>query len=110
MTIGGRSAKLSAGGAVSLALRCPASEPGGCSGRVALEAAVKVGDAKRKVKLGTGSFKIGGGKNAAVKLRLSKKHRLLVKKLRKVRVIVFINARDQFGNAKTSVKNLTLKA
>jgi hypothetical protein len=110
MTIGGKSLKVSSSGSLSLSLACPASEPGGCSGSVALESSVKVGKAKRKLKLGTGSFKIGGGKNAAVKLRLSKKNRLVVKKLRKIRVQVIVKARDQVGNAKTSVTYLILKA
>jgi VCBS repeat protein len=109
MTVIGKALKLKTNGAVSLALTCPASEPGGCAGRVSIDTVVQVRAGKRKVKLGTGSFRIAGGKSGAVKLRLSSKNRALVKRLRRVRVLVTIDARDQVGNARTSRQSLTLK-
>ena len=108
MTVAGKTLKLKSG-AVSLALSCPGSEPGGCSGSVAIETVVQARAGKRKVKLGKAQFRIAGGKNGAVKLRLSKRNRALVKRLRKVRVLARINARDQVGNAKTTTVSLTLK-
>ena len=110
MAVAGRTARLKSSGAVSLPVSCPASEPGGCAGSLSLETSVQVRAGKRKVKLGKSAFRIGGGRNAPVKLRLSRKNRDLVKRLRKVRVLVVINARDQAGNAKTSKQTLTIKA
>jgi hypothetical protein len=110
MTVNGRSVKLKANGSLSLSVSCPASEPGGCLGSLSLETVLQVRAGKKKVKLGKGSFRVAGGKSAAVKLRLSKKNRSLVKKLRKIKVLVIIDARDQVGNAKTSSKKLVLKA
>jgi hypothetical protein len=98
-----------ANGSVSLSLACPASEPGGCLGRLSLETIGGV-RAGKKVKLGKSSFRIAGGKSGSVRLRLSKKNRSLVKKLGKVRVIAIVAARDQVGNAATTRKKLTLKA
>jgi hypothetical protein len=110
MTVTGTSAKLKANGSLSLSVSCPASEPGGCLGSLSVETVAQVRAGKKKVKLGKSSFRIAGGKSAAVKLRLAKKNRSLVKKLRKVKVLVIIEARDQVGNPKTSSKKLLLKA
>jgi hypothetical protein len=110
MAITGKALKLKANGSLALSLSCPASEPGGCMGSLAIEAAVQVKADKRKIKLGKGSFRIAGGRSGAVKLRLSRKNRALVRKLRKVRVLVVVYARDQVGNSTTSRKNLVLKA
>jgi hypothetical protein len=110
MGVADKTVKLKRNGSVSLSVSCPASEPGGCSGSISLETAAQVRAVKRKVKLGRSSFRIGGGKSGSVELRLSKKNRKIVKKLRKVRVLVVINARDQVGNARTIKTILALKA
>jgi len=109
MAVAGKALKVKANGSVSLSLACPASEPGGCLGSLSLETVGGV-RAGKKVKLGKGSFRIAGGKSGAILLRLSKKNRSLVKKLRKVQVLVIVDARDQVGNKTTSRKKLTLKA
>jgi hypothetical protein len=109
MAVAGKALKVKANGSVSLSLACPASEPGGCLGRLSLETIGGV-RAGKKVKLGKSSFRIAGGKSGSVRLRLSKKNRSLVKKLGKVRVIAIVAARDQVGNAATTRKKLTLKA
>jgi hypothetical protein len=111
--------KLDSSGAVLVQLSCPASEPGGCAGILSLETlgAVRVRTVaggrtrsrKQKVKLGKGSFQLAGGRNAVVKLRLSKKNQRLVRKLKNVRVLAIVAARDTAGNAQTTRKPLTLK-
>jgi VCBS repeat protein/FG-GAP repeat protein len=117
MAVAGKTVTMDRGGAVMLPLSCPASETVGCQGTVSLDAFLRVRSsaghsrsALRRVKLGRGSFRVGGGKSAAVKLRLSKKTQRLVRKLKKVRVVAVIDARDHAGNARTTKQALVLKA
>jgi hypothetical protein len=101
-------------------LGCPASEQAGCEGTLLLETVVQVRASavvarrtvrrKRTVKLGKSSFRVAGGRSAAVKVRLSKKSQQLVRRLEKLRVLATVNARDQAGNAQTTKKPLVLKA
>jgi hypothetical protein len=109
VSLTGKSVKVQKNGAVLLSLACPSSEPGGCFGSLSVETASTVRAVKRKIKLGKVNFHIGGGKNGSVDLRLSRKNRSLVKKLRKVRIVVVINARDQVGNSRTSKAALILR-
>ena len=114
MSVTRKSAKLGRRGAVPASLACPANEPGGCQGTLVFETLEKVraglGARKRKVKLGTLSFRIPGGARAVVEIALSKKNQRLVKKLRKVRLLLLIEARDQAGNRSTGKAVLTLRA
>jgi hypothetical protein len=96
---------------VRVGLACPSSEAGGCSGTLALETRSKVRVAKvrkRKVKLGKASFQVGGGKTKTVSVRLSKKNRRLLIRLRKLKVLATVQARDPAGNSDSSRKTLTL--
>ncbi|KKL09760.1 hypothetical protein LCGC14_2562640, partial [marine sediment metagenome] len=114
--------RVGSNGVVPFTLSCPSSEPGGCTGKVTLKSRGKVrvstsglGTArkrarKRKVTLGSKSFRIAGGKSAVVKVRLSKKNRRLLRKLRRIRARATVKASDTAGNARTRAKNVTLKA
>ncbi len=109
-------------GVVSIRLSCPASEIR-CIGKLTLKTRSKyrvsssvVNTSRKrkrtrkiKVKLGSKSFKIAGGKSATVKVRLSKKNRRLLKKHKKIRVKATIRVRDAAGNSRTTTKNITLK-
>ena len=115
MVIAGKVLKLERSGAVRVPLTCPASEPGGCKGTLSLDALVPAsragaGTRKRKLKLGKGSFTLAGGGKAKVQVRLSAKSKRLVKKLKKIRVLAVVDARDGAGNASSRSITLTLKA
>jgi hypothetical protein len=120
MALAAKSLRIDSRGAVSVRVACPASEPGGCSGVLSLETLVRVGGSKRVtrpnrsrkqlIKFGKGSFQVAGGKSTGVRIRLSRKHKLLVGKLTKVEALATINARDAAGNARTTKISLTLKA
>jgi hypothetical protein len=105
MTLASKKATLARTGTIQVRLSCPASEPGGCRGRLSLATL-----GKRKVRLGSASFRIGGGKTAGVKVRLTKRNQRLLKKLRKARVRATINARDAAGNAATRNQTLSVTA
>jgi predicted NUDIX family NTP pyrophosphohydrolase len=119
MTVATKPVKLDSSGVVVLSLSCPASEAG-CEGILSLEtfgavrvrtvAGGRVRSRRQKVKLGKGAFQLGGGRKGAVRLRLSKKNQRVVRKLRSVRVLVIVEARDRAGNRQTTRKPLTLKA
>jgi len=119
MAIASKLLKVGSEGIVRIPLSCPSSEPGGCAGTLSLETLGRVRvtasssrkrTRQRKVKLGSSSFRVAGGRTTAVKVRLSRKNRRLVKKLRRVRVRAIVRARDKAGNSATTKKNLTLRA
>jgi hypothetical protein len=119
MAVAGSVVKMGSGGAVRVLLSCPASEPGGCAGRLSLETLGRVRVSgvgisrrlrKRKLKLGKSSFRVAGGRSAVVRIRVSKENQRLVRKLKKVRVLAIIVARDQAENAQTTKRRLTLRA
>jgi hypothetical protein len=112
MSVGGKVLKIDSRGTVSASLSCPASEPGGCEGSLLLETLGKVraSGAARKLKLGSARFRLAGGQNARVKIRLSRRSKRLVKRLRRVRVVALVTAQDAAGNRTTARKILTLRA
>jgi hypothetical protein len=111
MSVAGSSAKMSRRGVVLVGLGCPPAEAGGCQGTLALETlAGAAKPSKKKVRLGSGKFKLGGGKNGKIVLKLSAKNRRMISLLRRVKVLVTVTARDGAGNTQVSTKKLTLKA
>jgi hypothetical protein len=112
MAVTARAVKMSRG-AVPVSLSCPASEPRGCEGTIALETLgpVRVTRArKRKVKFGGSSFRVAGGARANVDVHLARRNQLLLRKLGKVRALAIVRARDSAGNAKTIRAILIVKA
>jgi hypothetical protein len=99
-------------GYVAVKVKCPAGEPAGCTGSLTLRTAsrVRASAKKRIVTLGKARLKVGAGKTATVKVKLSSRNRKLVRRLRRLKVKVTVRARDQARNARTSVKTLTLRA
>jgi hypothetical protein len=118
MKVNGKLARLDSRGIVAISIACPTSEPGGCSGTVTLRTVGRVpatGGArrlapKRPMTLGRRSFELRGGTSGAVRVRLSPKSRRLIRKLRRLRVFVFVDAHDGAGNATTARSALTLKS
>jgi hypothetical protein len=113
MAVVSKAVKLDSRGAFAVPISCPASEQV-CEGILSIETLVQVGAGraarKRKVTLGRSAFRIPGGQSLRMKVRLSKRNLRLIRKLRKVRVLAIINARDQAGNAQTTRQTLILKA
>jgi hypothetical protein len=117
MTVAARAVKNDASGAVPVALSCPSSEPGGCTGTLLLETLEKIGSKgggrtrrKKRIKLGQSSFRIAGGRTALLRVRLTASSQRLLRRLRKIRVLATIDARDETGNARTTRVVLVLKA
>ena len=112
--VGAKTLRATRKGVVSPRLLCPASEPGGCSGRVTLTtpAAKKatVAAKKKPLELGKKAFQIAGGKSAKVTIKLSKKGLALLKKRKRLPVTAAIVARDPAGNQKTTKVQLKLTA
>jgi hypothetical protein len=102
MAVAGKTLKMRRNGTVPLSLWCPVAEPGGCEGTLSVQS--------RKLKLGKATFVVGGGKNTQLQIKLSKRNRLLVRRLRKVQVLVVVTARDKAGNTNTMKRTLILKA
>jgi Thrombospondin type 3 repeat len=74
---------LAKSGAVAVRLRCASA----CDGTVVLTTASRVEvSAKRRVRLGSGSFRRGSAGIATARVRLSKRNQRLVRRLRRLRV------------------------
>jgi hypothetical protein len=92
---------------------CPGGESS-CSGTVTLSTASAVAakrgkrKAKRILTLGSASFSLDGGRQAVVKLKLSRAVRTLLKH-KKLKVKLVVRAQDAAGNESTSTRMLTLR-
>ena len=101
MRVVSRSLILTRAGLVRIALACPLAETLGCHGTVAIQTA-------GFITLGSARFGIGGGQARAVKVRVSRRGRALVRRLHRVRVRVLITGLDVLGNRKIEVVHLGL--
>jgi streptogramin lyase len=114
MVVASRRLRLTRSGTVRLSLRCPLAETLGCHGRVRLETAAKLraasAAARRRLRLGTASFRIAGGQTRTVTVRITKRGRALVRAKRRLAVRVLVTGRDKIGNKKRVVKRLPLRA
>jgi Tol biopolymer transport system component len=108
MAIARRTVRASRRGVVSVRVRCPAGEPAGCRGRLALRSASRIRG--RIVRLGSASFRIAAGRGASVRVRLSRTNRRLLGRRGRLRVLATARASDQAGNAKTTTATFTLNA
>jgi hypothetical protein len=103
LTVAGGALKMGFDGAVHLQLSCPASATGDCSGTASLVM-------QRKLMLGKSPFRMASGETAILSIRLSKRKQRLVRKHKRVRGLVIVEARDGAGNALTANKRVTLRA
>jgi hypothetical protein len=101
MRVVSRSLILTRAGLVRIALACPLAETLGCHGTVAIQTA-------GSIMLGSARFAIGGGRIRAVRLRISRRGRALVRRHHRVRVRVLVTGFDVLGNRKTEVVRLGL--
>lgn len=90
------------GGALSIRLGCPRTEPGGCAGVLELRSG--------RVRLGRRSFRAAGGRSAVVRLRLARSSRRLLARRRSTRVRVTVTARDSNGNARVTRATMTVRS
>jgi hypothetical protein len=105
------SSRLSFGGrSITLKLSCPAETVGRCQGRSKLSAKRRTGSgARRSVTLGRASFSITAGRQARVRVSLSRAGRRLLGRVRRLRGEDTIAARDGAGHPKTTVTAVTIR-
>ncbi len=109
------SATLGRDGRVAIGLACPGDETS-CRGTVTLESVAKgagrhpSGRLAATLVLGQASFRLGGGESGQVRVRLTRRGRELVRDAGRVRVRVVVDARDDAGNPKTTVRLVTIRA
>ena len=95
---------------VRLAVSCPAAEPGGCKGTLALFTArpVKVGGDRLIVRLGGASYSLRAGETKTLKIKLPKGVRKLVKG-RSLSARAETLTRDASGNTAASSRTVKLR-
>jgi hypothetical protein len=105
------STRLSFGGRfVALKLSCPAGTVGRCSGRTKLSARRRASSGTASsVTLGRAPFSIAAGKQAKVRVRVSRAGRRLLGRARRLRGIDTNAARDAAGRSKTTVAAVTIR-
>jgi len=103
-------------GKVKVSLRCPLTETLGCHGSVTLETAAKFAAgraagaaAHKRLRLGSASFRIGGGQTRAVTVRISRHGRALLRARRRLGVRVLVTGIDALGNRTRVVKRINLR-
>jgi len=96
-----------AGRFVTLKLSCPAGTIGSCSGKTKLSARKRRTGAK--VRLGRVAFTIAPGRQAKVRLRVSRPGRRLLGHAARLHGRATSSARDTVGQAKTTVVAVTIR-
>jgi hypothetical protein len=94
-------------GFVTLRLSCPAETAGPCSGSTRLTAAARRSAAR--VRLGRASFSIAPGKQARVRVRVSRAGRRLVSRKRRLSARARNVAHDAAGVSRTTVAAVTIR-
>jgi hypothetical protein len=100
-----------AGRFITLKLTCPGATVGGCSGRTTLTARHRRpgSRATSTVALGRAPFSIAAGKQAKVKLRVSRPGRRLLGRVPRLRGNATSAARDAAGQYKTTLAAVTIR-
>jgi hypothetical protein len=96
---------------VVLTLNCPAATAGRCSGRTKLTARRRRPGARAvsTVALGRATFSIAAGKQAKVRVRVSRAGQRLLNRTRRLRGRASNAARDGAGQSKTTVAAVTIR-
>jgi hypothetical protein len=106
----GRRAGPNRRGVARVRVRCQAAEASGpCVGRLRLATARRFGRAGR-IRLGAKRLRLNPGELATARVRLSRRGRVLLQRLGRVRVLASVRAFDALGNAKTSSARFRLRA
>jgi hypothetical protein len=103
--------RLSFGGrSITLRLSCPAGTVGRCTGRTKLSARRRTSSgAARSVTLGRAPFSIASGRQAKVRVRVSRAGRRLLSRTRRLRGRASSAARDGAGQSKTTGAAVTIR-
>ncbi len=105
VTVTPRSVKLSKKGTVTIRVSCPKTERS-CAGRLALTRSLRNAHTS---KVGNGTFRIGGGQTALVRMHLSASNRKLVKRLHTLTTKATAIATDAAGNTATVKATVKIK-
>jgi hypothetical protein len=111
--IAARTVRVSRSRRAPVTLNCSGSKE--CAGTLRLDTANKVRTARRRsgrrriVRLGSVQFKLAPRATRRVLVRLSKRNYRIVKRLRRVKVMVIIQDKDNAGRARTSTRVITLR-
>jgi streptogramin lyase len=100
MRVAGRALRL-VRGRLRVRLGCPLAETLGCRGTVTLRA--------RRLKLGSASFRIGGGQTKTVSIRVSRRAAARVRRGHRLRATLTVIGIDASGNRKTTTRRLTVR-
>jgi PKD repeat protein len=111
-------ASAATGGALKLALVCPATKiscAGAAQVKTASAIAAKAKKGKKKAKgaqlvIGGASFSLAGGAGQTLTIHLSSKGVALLNQSKTLRVLVVVSAHDSFGDPNTVTLALTLRA
>jgi Ca2+-binding RTX toxin-like protein len=102
--------RMNARGVALVPVACGLSDPAGCSGSVVIETAAPVNvSRKRKLRLGSGRFKVAAGRRANIKVTLGRKPLSVVRRLKRLSVRVTITASDAPGNRTRLQKTYKLR-
>lgn len=106
----GRRAGPNRRGVARVRVRCQAAEASGpCVGRLRLATARRFGRAGR-IRLGAKPLRLTPGQLTTARVRLSRRGRVLLQLLGRMRVLASVRASDALGNVKTSSARFRLRA
>ena len=103
-------------GKAPVAITCPKTQIGGCSGTVTIDIAAATGKARssrrsrRRTVLGKARYKVRAGKKKTVRVRMSRRGRRKVLRKRRVRCRVSVSNKGKDGKVVTTRQTVTLKA
>jgi hypothetical protein len=98
-----RLVRVSRSGVARIPVRCPSNAVGSCAGKLTLKSA-----GARAFGLGHASFRIAVGARATVRLHVSRKGRMLLRRAGRLRALASASSRDDRGQRKVTTAALTL--
>jgi Ca2+-binding RTX toxin-like protein len=90
-------------GRLALRLTCPADEQS-CTGNLVLRLA-----GRKRTRLGSAQFTVAGGKVVALKVKLTRKGRALLRRKHRLRAVLTLTATDAANNTQTQKKTIRIR-
>lgn len=90
-------------GRLAIRLTCPADEQS-CTGSLVIRLA-----GKKKTRLGSATFTVAGGRVIALKVKLTRKGRALLRKRHRLRAVLTLTAADAASNTQTQKKTIRVR-
>ena len=103
-------AKVSCAGTMRVETASPLAVPGGASKSGAASAGAKPGGSGLVTTIGEAPFDLAGGRQEVVRVRLTARGLALLRRLRRLPVLLVIDAHDSFGDPGVTTARLTLSA